>query len=339
MAILEKRGKKGVWYYRGTVGGRRLHTPLHPDRRIAQEMFNQLEAQRYAGRHGHVPANTPWGIFKQQYLAWSKGTKNRFTVYHNTRAIRFLEDYRRISELDDITPALLEELRVHLVNNGYKKPGINRAIMALIAMMHRAEEWNKAPARNWRAVGRFKTARNRVDYYTQEEYDTLLKNCPSDYYRTLILLGGRAGLRVGEIYYLQWKDVDLVRGLLDVTPKPGIWAPKDYECRQIPLHPALKAHLQRWKQKARTPWVIADGAWRPADERALSVEYKNSVLRRLRLRGAVHILRHTFAAHAVMNRISLRKLKEWMGHADYDTTLGYAHLAPAEREAGMENIP
>lgn len=337
MATLEKRGE--MYYSRVRIGGRTIHRALHQDRRIAEEMLYTLLKERNAGKLGHVPSDTPWEGFKRKYEAWTHGTKNRDTRYHNARAIRFLEEYRHISTLADITPEVLEGLRVHLIKD-HRKPGINRAITALIALMHRAEEWKLVPPQNWRAVGRFKVAVGRVDFYTFKEYDQLLKSCKTDYFKTLALLGGRAGLRIGEIYHLEWKDVDFHRNRLDVCPKEG-WAPKDYECRFIPLHPLLREHLLKWRKVNKSRWVMSDPEtnWRPNDERCLAVEYKKAVLRGLGLRGTVHILRHTFGAHAVMNRVTLRKLKEWMGHGSIETTMIYAHLAPEELEAGIDALP
>ncbi len=41
-----------------------------------------------------------------------------------------------------------------------------------------------------------------------------------------------------------------------------------------------------------------------------------------------HLFRHTFASRLAQRGVSLRKISEWLGHADMRTTMIYAHLAP-----------
>ena len=47
-----------------------------------------------------------------------------------------------------------------------------------------------------------------------------------------------------------------------------------------------------------------------------------------------HDLRHTFGTQ-VISRASILQVKEWMGHADVDTTMQYLHYAPRESDAAL----
>ena len=40
-----------------------------------------------------------------------------------------------------------------------------------------------------------------------------------------------------------------------------------------------------------------------------------------------HVLRHTFASHAVMCSVPMRQVQEWLGHGSMDVTMRYAHLS------------
>ena len=48
-----------------------------------------------------------------------------------------------------------------------------------------------------------------------------------------------------------------------------------------------------------------------------------------------HMLRHTFASHAVMIGVPIRRVQRWLGHASVATTERYAHLRP---ETGDELV-
>lgn len=43
---------------------------------------------------------------------------------------------------------------------------------------------------------------------------------------------------------------------------------------------------------------------------------------------SLHMLRHSFASHAIMAVVSLPVLQRWLGHATLQMTMVYAHLAP-----------
>jgi integrase len=72
------------------------------------------------------------------------------------------------------------------------------------------------------------------------------------------------------------------------------------------------------------------------DASALYRRYKAALgaasLRSLRF----HDLRHTFGTQVIGNpRVSILQLKEWMGHADIDTTMRYLHFAPRAHDAEL----
>jgi integrase len=54
----------------------------------------------------------------------------------------------------------------------------------------------------------------------------------------------------------------------------------------------------------------------------------------------LHDLRHTFATMALDDGHDYREVSEWLGHADYATTLRvYAHWIPETRENNMSAPP
>src|SRR5262249_50275842 len=74
------------------------------------------------------------------------------------------------------------------------------------------------------------------------------------------------------------------------------------------------------------------------DGSALRRRYKDAVdrasLRRLRF----HDLRHTFGTRMI-GKADIRRVQEWMGHADIQTTMKYLHYAPHAEDARLVAAP
>jgi site-specific recombinase XerD len=58
-----------------------------------------------------------------------------------------------------------------------------------------------------------------------------------------------------------------------------------------------------------------------------------SVIEEAGLQGVTpHVLRHTFASQLAMSGVSLYRISQWLGHADFKTTQVYAHLSPHDED-------
>ena len=57
---------------------------------------------------------------------------------------------------------------------------------------------------------------------------------------------------------------------------------------------------------------------------------KRAGLRKLRF----HDLRHTFGTRMI-GKADIRRVQEWMGHADIQTTMKYLHYAPRAEDARL----
>jgi integrase len=80
--------------------------------------------------------------------------------------------------------------------------------------------------------------------------------------------------------------------------------------------------------------VFVDLAGGYLDGSALRRRYKTALaaagLRPLRF----HDLRHTFGTRMIA-KADIRRVQEWMGHADIQTTMRYLHYAPREEDARL----
>ncbi len=223
----------------------------------------------------------------------------------------------------------------YALNRQRSQKTIANIITSLMTILARARDWLKlTPPKVKIAKGEQK----EIEYWGFDEYAELVAAARkrSRGHLLVILLGGRAGLRAGEILALRWTDIDFERRR--ITVRKSKWrdqegAPKSNKIRRVPITPDLLEALNSVPKKVgkivHAPRVkiatqetlrsMVEAIERAADFIADGDHPK----------GAVHKLRHTFGAHLASNGISLRIIQELMGHASFTTTLRYAHLAPS----------
>jgi len=168
-----------------------------------------------------------------------------------------------------------------------------------------------------------------------EEYEKLVAAATSDQTAYLIvLLGGEAGLRCGEMMGLEWSDVDLVKRQLRI--ERSVWkgqttSPKGGRVRYVPLTVRLTAALREHRH-LRGKQVLCSMDGTPLTQRLVQGLVARSA-RRANLRHVgVHILRHTFCSHLAMRGAGARAIQELAGHRDLSTTQRYMHVSPAAVE-------
>ncbi len=114
--------------------------------------------------------------------------------------------------------------------------------------------------------------------------------------------------------------------------------PKSGKVRSVPLAPDVADALKRLRQRehftGEDDLVFVGEAGSYVDGSALRRRYKDALkkggLRPLRF----HDLRHTFGTRMIA-KADIRRVQEWMGHADIQTTMRYLHYAPREEDARL----
>ena len=152
----------------------------------------------------------------------------------------------------------------------------------------------------------------------------------------IVLLGGEAGLRCGEMVALEWPDVNLATG--SVSVQRAVWngqvtVPKGGRVRHVPLTRRLSSALREHRHlRGERVLMAKDG--RVLTHRMIQT-IMGRVARRAQVSQGVHILRHTFCSHLAMRGAPARAIQELAGHRDLSTTQRYMHLSPAAKEAAI----
>lgn len=145
----------------------------------------------------------------------------------------------------------------------------------------------------------------------------------------IVLLGGDAGLRTGEIIALHRSDLKLRRKLITVTRNEylgHVGDPKGGSARQVPMTERLKAALLDLPTRGeRVLYRDCGGTFTASAVRHWL--YKAQRLAGLPKKGP-HILRHTFCSLLAMKGAFPKAIQMLAGHAKSETTDVYTHLSP-----------
>ena len=236
------------------------------------------------------------------------------------------------TRVDGITVLAIEEYKAQKLKSGLSPKSINNHLTILHRSLQSAHEWYATPLP---VIRRLKVPPQRFDFLTDEESRRLVTSIADPFWRTMLLVGLRTGLRYGELIGLQWTDVDLQRTTLTVRRsivRGVIGPPKNNRDRLVPLTPQVCDALAALRRVNLFVFGRTNG-------RPLHHETPRLVLKRFCRAAGLrpigwHTLRHTFASQLVAKGATMREVQELLGHADVRTTMRYTHLAPtALREA------
>lgn len=170
-----------------------------------------------------------------------------------------------------------------------------------------------------------------------------------------ILLSLYAGLRLGEICALQWKDIDLNIGTISVTKTMQriavenadtktvviIDTPKSQKSiRIIPIPDFLLSELKAISNSCtKEAYILTSSQSRYIEPRVYQYKFKKYLKQAGIADINFHALRHTFATRAVEQGMDIKSLSEILGHATVNFTLDrYVHPSFSLKKQNIEKL-
>ena len=115
---------------------------------------------------------------------------------------------------------------------------MNNVLTVLSVVLRTAVEWGVI-ARVPCSIKLLKAPKSEASFHAFEEFERLVEVARSEALALLVvLLGGEAGLRCGEIMALEWTDIDFAKRQLTVARsewKGHVTMPKGCRIRYVPL--------------------------------------------------------------------------------------------------------
>ncbi len=236
--------------------------------------------------------------------------------------------------LNEITTEDVQQIKAGLLNRSPKT--VNNILTTLSVVLKTAVNWGvieRVPC----TIKLLKVSKGTAGFYDFEQYQRLLDAARGEELAWLVvLLGGDAGLRCGEMMALEWSDVDLAKRQLCVARsdwKGHVTMPKGGRLRYVPLTKRLTEAL-REARHLRGKRVLCDETGKGLTQKVVQVITRRTA-RRANVKPGVHILRHTFCSHLAMRGAPARAIQELAGHQDLATTQRYMHLSPAALDAAI----
>ena len=333
-----KDNKTGMYHADYIENGVRKRPSLHTKNK---EVALLKASEKIKGKQDETFPNCPFINFENRYLTFRQNTCSSNTVERLQYALKRLKEFSPLDKLSDVTPALLSDFQVYLLQN--KKPkghskeknnaGVNRTVREIKTMMRQAERWELIRPQVWQNVKKLKEPKGRVEFHSPQEISQILSIFNQNW-RLVVLLGCRAGLRRGEIAALTWADVDFKNNQIYIAPN------KTEKHRFVPLVTDLRNELLEARKKANknSKYVVDVGEERNSPY-FLSAYYLKTTKEKLPFKCGLHKLRHTFASHLVQQGVDLYRVSKLLGHSSIKMTEIYAHLTPINLQEAVSLLP
>ena len=215
---------------------------------------------------------------------------------------------------------------------------VNNILTVPSVLLRKAVEWEvieRIPC----SIKLLRATRGSTAFHDFAEYDRLVEAARTLDPRMLliVLLGGEAGLRCGEMMALEWADIDLPNRQLCVLRSDWngqVTVPKRGRFRRVPLTRRLVGALREHRH-LRCSKVLCQDSGESLTRQMVQARVKRASLNAKVQHIGVHVLRHTFCSHLAMRGAPAVAIPALAGHQDLSMTQRYMHLSPAALEGAI----
>jgi integrase len=256
--------------------------------------------------------------------------------------------------LRSLKPLEINEWLATLLRNGTGARTRQNAYAVLRAALEEAVRLQVIPANPCGAVRRPTVKRGKIRVFELSERMAILDAVVSHRLFGAYLLALTLGMRQGELFGLQWKDIDFAAGALTVERQAvenkgrvEIGPPKtEAGFRTIPLDDDCLESLRERQRVAMTEglaaceWVFPSRRGTVMHRSNFGNRHWRPLLKRLGIANrGMHHCRHTAAVLMLGAGIPAQTVCGLLGHADPSVTLRiYSHFVPSDGRAAVQQM-
>lgn len=341
MSVHQRGTKKGSWYVNLTINGKKIRKVIKEARtkreaiRAERAILNEL----FDNRYGIGGQKNFTEFVEQSYRPYAEAYHKGY--YVECSALKALIKRFGKLRLCDIRQEEIEKFRrdrrseTTRLGKERSKATINRDIAVLSMVFNLAESYGELK----------ENPVNKKNYYKSSELSTRDRVLSEDEERILfnhirddVKLSNQieillyTGMRRGELFKLEWRDIDLINGFINIRKETT----KSSKARPLPMLSNVKAIFERLSLEVGETYPtnkVFEGI--KSQDIALSNHFSKTC-KELGFEGLMlHSLRHTFSTRADECKIGAFAQKALLGHSKLAMTDRYTHPS---RETLKENI-
>ncbi len=311
-----KSGTKYVLRWHDKRGKIRSET-VGTDKKLAERLRTQKEADLNAGKLNETP-EVGFDEFKEREMQAMQGRLAESSLVELERALRLFGDITEVRKLSDITPAMVEQFLSKRLDD-VATATANKNLRTLKAALNRAVERGQIRDNPARKVKQVKEPEREIRVLTEGEVGALLEAAPSLRWEAFIALAVTTGMRLGEILYLRWRDVDLQERRVRIVSSDS-HVTKSRRNRTVSLPVETRDLIEKLPRRCEFVFSTQDGGrWKNHVHRGF-----RKIVDRAEIEYCTpHDLRRTFVSHLAMKGASAPVVKELAGHSSIMTTQRY----------------
>lgn len=293
-----------------------------------------------------------WLEYQHNFV--QRSTYEALTVYFCKHINPYFEQY----ELEEITPLLIQQYITYKLKDGRqdgKKGGLSlvsvrKHFSLLKQALNQAVIYgyiSQNPCDPVRIRRKKSTVTKRVVMLTADEGQAVINAFEGHPLHTAVILSLYYGLRRSEVLGLKWSAIDFEKNTLTInhtivknlTIEAKDVTKSETSERTFSMTPEVRQLLQEQRTKASSEYV---NAW--SDGRIYRPDYLTRGFQRvLKSHGLpvmrFHDLRHSTASILFDRGWQLEDVKNWLGHADIETTSNiYLHYSKQRKVLLADNI-
>lgn len=266
------------------------------------------------------------------YISWVM--KNRRDALNTINRMNNTFKPLHTLKLTDINKAVINKfLHEYQVEHSVTDTTLNRMLANIKGAFTKAYEFGYTSANTIRGIKTFKESPHKIRYLSDDEKQRLFDSLDTaeKYVRDIVITAYYTGMRRGELFALQWKDIDFNACHIHVDKDKS----KSGKGRNIPMHSKVIDLIKNIECQNKNDYVFKSpvtGAKLDNISKSWATLMKNAEIDSFRF----HDLRHNFASTLVMKGVELASVRELLGHSDFKMTLRYAHLSPSYKKKDID---